>query len=211
MVIATWAMLRIGSYRHVGRNEEYGGVSGYKVVFIPSTLEICYKGPNSSSVEFPFNWHTGGITMSNNGVIYAVAENGDLQWFRHEGLDDGSFKWTDTNPRKVGQGFTAPHVFSGGDGIIYVVADNGDLQWFRHEGRFDGMFEWTDTNPRKVGSGFNVPHVLSGGDGIIYAVAENGDLQWFRHEGRDDGSFEWTDTNPRKVGSGFNVPHVFAG
>lgn len=46
-------------------------------------------------------------------LIYPVANNGDLQWFRHEGRDDGTFRWTDNNPRRVGAGFNVPHVFAG--------------------------------------------------------------------------------------------------
>ena len=51
--------------------------------------------------------------MSNSGVIYAVAANGELRWFRHEGRFDGTSKWTDNNPRPVGSGFNVPHVFAG--------------------------------------------------------------------------------------------------
>src|SRR5438874_1679169 len=100
------------------------------------------------------------ITMQ--GVIYAVMYNGDLLWYRHEGRDDGSFRWTDNNGRKVGSGWDMQHVFSGGDGIIYAVAHNGDLLWYRHEGRDDGSFRWTDDNGRKVGVGWNPKQIFSG-------------------------------------------------
>ncbi len=46
-------------------------------------------------------------------LIYAVAENDDLLWFRHDGHDDGSFRWFDNNARKVGVGWNMKHVFSG--------------------------------------------------------------------------------------------------
>jgi hypothetical protein len=102
------------------------------------------------------------LQVASEGIIYAVADNGDLLWFRHDGRSDGSFTWADANARKVGVGWNVKHVFSGGDGVIYAVADNGDLLWFRHDGRSDGSFRWADANARKVGVGWNVKHVFSG-------------------------------------------------
>ena len=48
-----------------------------------------------------------------DGVIYAIADNGDLLWFRHDGRVDGSFKWADNNARKIGVGWNMKHVFAG--------------------------------------------------------------------------------------------------
>jgi hypothetical protein len=31
------------------------------------------------------------------GLIYAISQNNELLWFRHEGRDDGSFRWIDAN------------------------------------------------------------------------------------------------------------------
>ncbi len=100
-----------------------------------------------------------------NGVIYAINQNDDLLWYRHDGRADGSFNWLDNNARKVGVGWNVKHVFSGGDGIIYAINQNDDLLWYRHDGRADGSFNWLDSNARKVGVGWNVKHVFSGGDG----------------------------------------------
>jgi len=47
------------------------------------------------------------------GIIYTLNDNDDLLWFRHEGRNDGSFSWTDNNPRKVGTGWKVKQVFSG--------------------------------------------------------------------------------------------------
>ena len=48
-----------------------------------------------------------------NGLIYAIGQNNDLLWYRHEGRNDGTFRWTDANARKVGVGWDMKHVFSG--------------------------------------------------------------------------------------------------
>ena len=51
--------------------------------------------------------------MAAQGIIYAVMDNSDLLWYRHEGRDDGSFRWTSNEGRKVGNGWNVKHVFSG--------------------------------------------------------------------------------------------------
>jgi hypothetical protein len=89
-------------------------------------------------------------------------DNGDLLWNRHDGRGDGSFKWATDTGRKVGNGWNARQVFSGGDGIIYALMNNGDLLWNRHDGRGDGSFVWATDTGRKVGSGWNVKQVFSG-------------------------------------------------
>ncbi|MFE1744058.1 tachylectin-related carbohydrate-binding protein, partial [Coleofasciculus sp. H7-2] len=104
------------------------------------------------------------------GIIYAVMDNGDLKWYRHDGRADGTFRWTaGDGGKKVGTGWNFKQVFSGGDGIIYGIKDNGDLMWYRHDGRADGTFRWTaGDGGKKVGTGWNFKQVFSGGDGIIY-------------------------------------------
>ena len=95
-------------------------------------------------------------TIGRGGVIYAVRANGELAWNRHEGRDDGTFRWASDNGRQVGTGWGGlEHVFSGGDGIVYAVRRNGELAWNRHEGRDDGTFRWVSDNGRRVGTGWN--------------------------------------------------------
>ncbi|MDF2571672.1 MAG: hypothetical protein K0R55_3276 [Sporomusa sp.] len=47
------------------------------------------------------------------GVIYALMDNGDLLWYRHDGRGDGSFTWAANEGKKVGNGWHAKQVFSG--------------------------------------------------------------------------------------------------
>jgi Tachylectin len=104
------------------------------------------------------------MAINESGVIYAVMDNDELMWFRHEGRNDGTFSWAFDAGKKVGEGWNVKHVFSGGDGIIYAVMDNDELMWFRHEGRNDGTFSWAFDAGKKVGEGWNVKHVFSGAD-----------------------------------------------
>ena len=116
--------------------------------------------------------HTAAQT--NTGIIYAVTQNDDLLWYRHDGRNDGTFKSASNGGSKVGNGWNFKHVFSGGDGIIYAITQNDEhLLWYRHDGRNDGTFRWASNEGRKVGNGWNFKHVFSGGDGIIYAITRN--------------------------------------
>jgi hypothetical protein len=47
------------------------------------------------------------------GVIYAITQNNDLMWFRHDGRNDGTFRWESNEGKKVGSGWDVKHVFSG--------------------------------------------------------------------------------------------------
>lgn len=143
------------------------------------------------------------------GVIYAVAQNGDLLWYQHTGRKDGSFLWRDNSGHNVGAGWKTKHVFAAENDIVYSITENGDLYWYRHDGRRNGTFSWQENDGRKVGQGWNMQHVFAGQNGVIYAIAQSGDLLWYRHEGREDGTFRWAAT--QKVGVGWNFRNVFYG
>ena len=183
--------------------------------------------------EVGTGWNFKQVFSGSYGVIYAITPivqtisatgggpgmgghikttGGDLLWYRHEGRNDGSFRWASTEGKKVGQGWNFKQVFSGGDGVIYGIKDNGDLLWYRHEGRNDGSFRWAPNSANKVGQGWNFKQVFSGGNGVIYGTADNGDLLWYRHEGRNDGGFRWAPNAGKKVGTGwfkFNIKQIF--
>jgi hypothetical protein len=154
---------------------------------------------------------TAARTVSQNAVIYALANNNDLLWFGHTGRDDGSFRWATPTGQKVGNGWNVKQIFAGDDGVIYTITSSGDLMWYRHDGRLDGTFRWAANEGKKVGTGWNFEHVFSGGGGVIYAIDANGDVLWFRHDGRSDGSFKWAAPVGKKIGTGWAFPHVFSG
>ena len=143
------------------------------------------------------------LQVAAQGIIYAVTNNNDLMWYRHDGRNDGTFRWAFNEGKKVGNGWSVKHIFSGGDGIIYAITDNNDLMWYRHDGRNDGTFRWAFNEGKKVGNGWDVKHIFSGGDGIIYAIMNNNDLMWYRHDGRNDGTFRWAFNEGKKVGNGW--------
>ncbi len=98
------------------------------------------------------------LVIQSKGIIYGVMNNGDLMWYRHDGRNDGSFKWATAAGKKVGNGWDVRQIFSGGDGVIYAVTNNGDLMWYRHDGRNDGSFRWAIE--KKVGNGWDFKHLF---------------------------------------------------
>lgn len=154
--------------------------------------------------------------------MYTINDNDELMWNRHDGRNDGTFRWASSYGEKVGTGWDVKHVFSGGDGVVYVVNNNNELVWYRHDGRSDGTFRWASNSGNVVGTGWDVEHVFSAGNGIIYAITprrldatslgwKGGDLLWFRHEGWTDGTFRWESVKGQNVGTDWNVKHVFSG
>jgi Tachylectin len=58
-------------------------------------------------------WNAKQVFSGDDGVIYALMDNGDLLWNRHDGRGDGSFTWASNQGKKVGNGWNAKQVFSG--------------------------------------------------------------------------------------------------
>ena len=57
----------------------------------------------------------------NDGMVYAVANSGELYAYRFTGQDTGEFNWEFTRI-SLGEGWNLfSHVFGGEDGIVYAV------------------------------------------------------------------------------------------
>ncbi|MEP6633168.1 MAG: tachylectin-related carbohydrate-binding protein, partial [Luteimonas sp.] len=146
-----------------------------------------------------------------HGVIYAIARDGTLQWFRHTGFSGG--KATMDGPRNVGHGWNGLKAFSGGDGVMYTIAPDGKLRWYKHNafmtgGGLDTPGAWE--NRTEVGSGWNgFDRVFAAGNGVIYAVAHDGTLLRYRHRGYQTGKFAWDAAQPVATGWG-NLRGAFA-
>ncbi|HSI61078.1 MAG TPA: tachylectin-related carbohydrate-binding protein [Ideonella sp.] len=185
----------------------------------PSGLEITQISAPGASMSLAVGYpgpvgQLKQVFSGGDGVIYAIAGNGDLWWYRHDGQYDGSFAWSAGSPQRVGVGWgELRSVFSGGGGVIYGIDEAGDLLWYRHDGRNDGSFAWAANSGAKVGVGWGALHkVFCGDDGVLYAVTADGDLMWYRHDGRNDGSFNWSAGSASKVGVGWGrMATVFSG
>ena len=103
----------------------------------------------------------GGAAVRVGDPVYYIDGQNRLLWNRHEGRDDGSFRWAEPTNRQVGTGWDVRHIFSGGDGLIYYIDGQNRLLWNRHEGRGDGSFRWAEPTNRQVGTGWSVKHIFS--------------------------------------------------
>ena len=64
--------------------------------------------------------------------LFALARDGTLKWYRHDGFADGTVKWS--APVDVGTGWNSfKKVFAGGDGVMYAIGHDGALRWYRHQ------------------------------------------------------------------------------
>ena len=122
----------------------------------------------------PTSGKTVGIGWNNfkevfsggNGVIYAITQNGDLKWYRHNayltggGLQDAG-SWNPLSGKTVGIGWNGfKEVFSGGNGVIYGIEPGGDLKWYRHNAYLTGgglqdAGAWNDLGGKTIGIGWN--------------------------------------------------------
>ena len=149
-----------------------------------------------------------------NGVIYAVTFDGDLLWYRHTGLQDGSRSWAARGKaQKIGNGWgNFKHLFSGGNGVIYAVTSDNKLLWYKHTGWQDGSASWATREPQQIGNGWNFKHLFSGGNGVIYAVNSDNQLLWYKHTGLQDGSRSWAARGKaQQIGNGWNYKQLFSG
>lgn len=141
-------------------------------------------------------------------IVYAIASDGTLLWYRHRGSLDGSGSWE--GPSTVGNSWqTLARVFASGSGVVYAIQDDGTLLWYRHEGRDAGTFAWT--GPNTVGTGWNqFIDVFNDGGDTFYAIGADGTLHWYKHLGHQTGAFSWQ--GPNTIGNGWqNFLKVFPG
>jgi hypothetical protein len=65
--------------------------------------------------------------------IYAIQQNGDMLFYKHAGVDDGSANWP-ISGNKIGNGWNFKQVFAGVDRVIYAIQENGDMLFYQHAG-----------------------------------------------------------------------------
>jgi hypothetical protein len=161
---------------------------------------------------------TGGPLTVAGVPIYGIGENGNLNWYFHQGAHNGSAAWANRGQGvKVGNGWSEgrmvfkgdPH---GNDGVIYRVDSRGDLYWYKHLGHATGSQNWIEG--KKVGNGWQSARLgFAAGNGVVYLLNLNGDLYWYRHLGYGNGSGSWANGGTgKKVGVGWGSARlVFAG
>jgi hypothetical protein len=139
------------------------------------------------------------VIAAGGNRFYALAQDGKMVWYEHDGFNDGTFVWQ--GPKEVGSGWTFKRIFSGGDGVIYAIRQDGTLFWYRHLGFRDGTKNWSGA--KEVGSGWgDFADVFSLGQGAVYAVKSDGTLVLYQQKGFETGEKSWYPA--RVVGSAWN-------
>ena len=138
--------------------------------------------------------------------LYALAADGVLRWYRHDGSVDGTFRWS--GPITVGTGWSAfKDIVGMGEGVLYGIGNDGSLSWYRHTSAPAArppaqMIPRWWTGPTVVGTGWQAfAHVFATGQGVMYAITPDGRLLWYRYNGYLTGTSDWS--GPAQVGSGW--------
>ncbi len=144
--------------------------------------------------------------------LYTIDGEGKLRWHRHDGAQDGTFRWQEARVVDVNWG-DFKDVFPGGDGIIYAITRNGALMRYQHAGFAAGLGR-DDTGgwlaPQQLANGWgNFAQTFSVGHGIIYAIARDGTLKWYRQTVSANGKSALE--GPKDVDKGWSGLKVFSG
>jgi hypothetical protein len=133
-------------------------------------------------------WKAGvqNVYPAGQNAIYTLSDNGDLRWFWHTGVLDGSYRWREPS-QLVGTGWNEfAKIVPMDKGVIYGIYPNGDVRWHRHLNYMTGQGGTGDSawaKSKLVQSGFDKYRtVFGGGNGVLYAVGNDGKLYWYRHK-----------------------------
>jgi hypothetical protein len=179
-------------------------------------LTAFYGGNGTTSVD-------SGLPLI--GVVYAVAPNGDLLWYRYNGQGDfdpsgSSGRWDGNSGNPIGNGWQSLKFVVGcGDGIILGVDADGILRWYCYNGNGEsdasGNTGWHPNSGNPIGNGWGgFLHLItfpqegrSPNHLKLLAVAPNGDLFWYCYEGNgesdESGNTGWHPNSGNRIGNGW--------
>ena len=109
-------------------------------------------GAWSGPTEVGSGWQNfKGVFGMGDGIIYAIAGDGKLKWYKHIGFRDGTMAWE--GPKDVGTGWqNFKQVFGAGNGVIlYAIAGNGILIG-KNTPAIETDLQWE--GPKNVGTGW---------------------------------------------------------
>lgn len=168
-------------------------------------IDMIYPGnpPQRTLAVFP----------DQDGVIYGILPNGNLQWYKNSRWLDGEASWVSEQGQTIGTGWQDfRQVFSAGEGVIYGITNSNKLMWYKNKGWHNGAIAWVSGQGTEVGNSWKFKQVFSAGDSVIYGVTFDGDLMWHRHLGWQTGQANWLENQGRCVGSGWQeFMHIFSG
>jgi hypothetical protein len=173
--------------------------------------------PNSGN-QIGQGWSSGFRTFfGTQNVIYAVADDGSLRWYRYDGHGEhdptGNTGWATNSGNQIGRGWSAGfRDFVAVGGIIYSIADDGALRWHRYNGNGEhnpnGNTGWATNSGNQIGRGWSPGfRNFIGTAGAIYSIADDGALRWHRYNGKGEldptGSMGWVPNSGNQIGRGW--------
>jgi hypothetical protein len=159
------------------------------------------------------------------GVMYGVAQNGDLLWYQYQGNGEsdrsGSTGWHTNSGNPIGNGWqNFRNILGCGDGVILAIQQNGDLLWYKYQGNGEsdrsGSTGWHPNSGNPIGNGwqdfrqvFVTPRegMTTSARLEIYGVAQDGDLLWYSYHGNGEndrsGNTGWDANSGNPIGNGW--------
>jgi hypothetical protein len=151
------------------------------------------------------------------GVIFNVAPDGALRWFRYTGngeqVPDGRTGWAPNSGNQIGRGWSVGfRTFFGTESVIYSVADDGRLRWHRYDGNGEqdptGGTGWAPNSGNQIGQGWSAGFdAFVAVEGVIYSIADDGAMRWHRYVGKGEavpaGSTGWAPNSGNRIGQGW--------
>lgn len=157
---------------------------------------INYSGGNKNAVH-SFNppkvigsgWSSGVRDVMHAGLlgIYSLREDGDLQWFWHDGFSDGSAKFRGGSnyvTTKNMQGFH--QVIAQDEGVMYGRLHPNDpgIMWgitanYNNKGMPKTSFAMRLTAQTINFAAYK--KIFAGGKGVLYGISHDGKLHWMKH------------------------------
>ncbi|MER5176812.1 hypothetical protein ABT009_00265 [Streptomyces sp. NPDC002896] len=204
----------------------FSGGDGVIFTITPSGALLWHKDNNYDGPN-PADWHpnsgsvigTGWSSFTTvlgggDGVIYAMASDGKLYWYRYTGAA-GQVSWANNAMgRQIGTGWNSfQRIAASGNGVLYGAAANGQLRWYRHLDPTEGSASWANNGTGvTVGTGWGgFTKLASFGAGILLARNSTGTIFWYRHLDPLGGTTTWANGGAgTALGTGWNDTEIVA-
>ncbi len=176
-------------YRHIGYTadlEEEVGIRSDGTYTFEEDLKKMYGAKTVGTG----GWQYYKFIFANRTTIYGVTADGNLNWYKHIGGEDGTTEMRGAVTIGLGGWQYYKSVFAGGNGIIYAITPDGNLNWYKHTGAGTGSKEMQGAITIGLGGWQNYKSVFTSGNGIIYAITSDGNLNWYKHFGYLTGTDE---------------------
>ena len=154
-----------------------------------SRREILLTGTSVAAAAVLLDGISPALAGKSATPIYAIRQNGDMLFYEHTGVDDGSPNWP-IQAAQIGNGWDFRQVFAGDNGAVYAIRRTARCfstsmrvsTTARPTGRFQAV---------QIGNGWDFRQVFAGDNGAVYAIRENGDMLFYKHAGFNDGLPNW--------------------